>query len=96
MRDGKEAIGLGRLEAAKTIARGEAYQRWGERLPYVLWALAAAATLLVGAYLGDQLLAGEGERRSDTVERVLQDPLGERLDAKKGALEPLSRGDSLP
>jgi len=77
--DARQAEGLGRLAIERSARRGRAYEWWAKALPYVLWAVAAAAVLAAGGYVAGRLLGGLAERRSETIERVADDAISEPL-----------------
>ncbi|TWT98109.1 hypothetical protein Pla108_22660 [Botrimarina colliarenosi] len=77
--DAREAVGRVRIKAAKITAQAERIERAAGWTPYVLWGLGAALVLGAGFYLGSRLLAAGGERRSATVERIADDPIGQSL-----------------
>jgi hypothetical protein len=71
----KEAIGRSRLALDTTLGRFEAVGRFAAAVPYVLMALAAAGTLIAGAYIGTQLTNSGRERRQETIQRAADEAL---------------------
>lgn len=72
-RDPREAEGRARLATRRFAENVESIERAAAWVPYALWGLGAALVLGVGAYVGVRLSGAGVERRSDTIERVLED-----------------------
>jgi len=78
----QEAIGRSMLGVRQALDRFDWLQRCAAMTPYMLMALGAAGTIAVGFYVSGRLLDGGMERRRETTERVIENPLGEVLDRR--------------
>lgn len=77
----QEAIASSLLSVERTLERYDAVQRLAAAFPYVLMAVAAAATLGVGWMIRGALLESPRERRQETIERMVEGPMeGESAD----------------
>ncbi|MEQ8847546.1 hypothetical protein [Botrimarina sp.] len=88
--DARAAEGLARLATARAAARGEAYQRWAAALPYLFWAIGVLLLVGAGVWVGARIRSPGVESRSQTVERVADDALKERLDTRRQGNEPVA------
>lgn len=75
----KEAEAKSHLAIDRTAHRGKEYERLAGWLPYAFWTIAGVSLLAFGGYIGFQLLNKEGERRTETIERIAIDPMKELL-----------------
>lgn len=91
----KEAAGLSRLGVDRAIQQFARWQRIATVGPYVLLGLGALGTIIAGVQVGRRMLAANVERRSETIERVVDDPMDQSLDrrAKKKALASAATND---
>lgn len=71
----QEAIARSLLGVERTLARYDALQRLAAAFPYLLMAIAAAATLGVGWMIRGALLDSPRERRQETIERMVDGPM---------------------
>lgn len=76
-----------RVAVEDAAEQGRRYERLGAWLPYALAVLAGAGVLFVGAYLGARLADSPAERREETIRRVAEDAINERLDRRPSAEE---------
>jgi len=71
----KEAIGRSMLAVQQTIDQYALLQRLAAAVPYALVAVAAITTIGMGLYIRERLINSGRERRQETINRMLEDPL---------------------
>ncbi|MCA9234095.1 MAG: hypothetical protein KDA44_01395 [Planctomycetales bacterium] len=76
-----EALGRAKLAFDRTLQRHEALRRFAAVAPYLLMLAAIIGLFGAGWYVTDRMLSGPRERRRDTIERVVADPMSESLEA---------------
>jgi hypothetical protein len=88
----QEAVARSLLSVEQTLERYAGLDRVAAMLPYLLIGAAAAGLLVTGLYIRERMQTSEREKRHQTIERVVGDPLHESLHGQ-AVSEPPTRND---
>jgi hypothetical protein len=91
-----EAVARSLLGVQRSLERYAAFQRFAAVMPYLLMALGALATIAAGAYVYQRMENSGRERRQQTIERVVGDPLREPLAAEPTKEHPAAVESAAP